>query len=52
MEWWMVVLTVLGIIIAIVRGYIQGAIASRAAKNAWYKHDLGQYLRHPDQFKK
>ena len=52
MEWWMVLLMVLGIIIAIVRGLVQGAIASRVAKNVWYKNDLGQYRRHPDQFKK
>jgi predicted RNA-binding Zn ribbon-like protein len=40
------------IVVCAVRGIIEGLMISRVSKNAWRKHDLAQYLRHPDQFKK
>jgi len=48
----MILLITLIIVINVVRGIIEGLMISRVSKNAWRKHDLAQYLRHPDQFKK
>ena len=53
-EWVIVPLAVIALLIACVRGFLEGYYATRIARNAWSKHGerVMEYLKKPDQFKK